>query len=185
VATSEVRAFIALELAEDVRRRIGDLVSSLRARVPEVRWVKPEGIHLTLRFLGDATHEQVERVGKALERAAAACPASDAAIRGLGVFPDRGQPRVLWLGLAAAPAVVALQAACEEAAVESGFAAEPRAFRPHLTLGRWRGRARPPDLPAADLGTTLLDTVTLFRSDLGPGGATHTPLRRLSLGPGP
>lgn len=179
-----VRAFIALDLAEDVRARIGDLISGLRPRIPELRWVKPEGIHLTLRFLGNTAPEQVERLGRALERVAAACPVTEGTIQGLGVFPDRGQPRVLWLGLSVAPSVMALQSDCERAAVAAGFAPERRAFQPHLTLGRWRARAPRPDLPGADLGSTLLDTVTLFRSELRPGGALHTPLRRLRLGPG-
>jgi 2'-5' RNA ligase len=185
VAPGGIRVFVALELAEDVRRRIGELVSRLRPRMPEVRWVRPDGLHLTLRFLGDATAEQVEGVGAALEGAAAACPVSEAAIRGLGVFPDRGQPRILWLGLEVAPSVMALQLACERAAVEAGFAPERRAFKPHLTLGRWRERARRPDLPAEDLGSASLDTVTLFRSELRPGGALYTPLRRLTLEPRP
>lgn len=175
---------MALELAEEVRRRIGDLVSQLRPRMPEVRWVRPEGFHLTLRFLGDATPGQVERVGGALEGAAAACPVSEGAIRGLGAFPDRGQPRILWLGLAVDPSVMALQAACERAAAAAGFAVERRPFKPHLTLGRWRESAKRPSFPPADLGSALLDTLTLFRSDLRPGGAIYTPLRRLALGPG-
>jgi len=176
-----VRTFVALELGEDVRRRIGDLASGLRPTLPGVRWVRPEGCHLTLRFLGDATPEQVERLQETLEGIAAASPVSDAAIRGLGVFPERGQPRVLWLGLTVDPSVRALQAACERVAVGAGFAPERRTFEPHLTIGRWRDGSRRPDLPAADLGSAPLDTLTLFRSELRPGGSLYTPLRRLAL----
>jgi len=184
VDPGRVRAFIALDLGEDVRARIGDFVSGLRPRIPELRWVRPEGIHLTLRFLGDASPEQVEGLGRALETAAEACPVTEGSLHGLGVFPERSQPRVLWLGVSVAPAVMALQSDCERAAVAAGFARERRAFEPHLTLGRWRDRARRPALPDADLGSALLDRFTLFRSELRPGGAVYTPLRRFRLGTG-
>jgi 2'-5' RNA ligase len=72
--------------------------------------------------------------------------------------------------------VIEFQRACEAAAVAAGFPAEPRAFRPHLTLGRWRDRARRPRLPEVDLGAFAIVEAVLYRSDLQPGGAVHTPL---------
>ena len=126
---------------------IADLQARLRPRLGSVRLVRPEGAHLTLRFLGQASPAQVEALREPLARAAGACPPCEARVAGLGTFPERGSPRVLWLGLELPDAVLALQAACERAAVAAGFAREDRAFKPHLTLGRWRERDRRPDLP--------------------------------------
>jgi 2'-5' RNA ligase len=182
VSAEGIRAFIALELGAEVRRRIADLVSKLRPRYHGVRWVRPEAVHLTLRFLGDSTPEQVARVERSLDALAPARPPSDGRIRGLGVFAARGSPRVLWLGLEVADDVRDLQADCERAAIEAGFPPESRPYAAHLTLGRWRGGpARMPELPPVDLGSTRLDTVVLMRSDLGPGGASYTVLASFPL----
>ena len=138
-----VRAFVALELPEWVGEAVADLQARLRPRLGSVRLVRPEGAHLTLRFLGQTSPAQEEALRGPLARAAGACPPCEARVAGLGTFPERGSPRVLWLGLELADAVLALQEACERAAVAAGFAREDRAFKPHLTLGRWRERAPP------------------------------------------
>jgi len=182
VTDEGVRAFVALELPGRVREAIGELQAQLRPRLGSIRLVRPEGAHLTLRFLGEASPQQVEALRAPLARAAARCPSCEVRVAGLGTFPERGSPRVLWLGLAPPDTVLALQAACERAAVAAGFAPEERAFRPHLTLGRWRERDRHPDLPPADLGPARVDTLVLFRSDLQPGGAAYAALARFPLG---
>lgn len=176
-----VRAFVALELDGGLHLRLSALAADLRPAFPGLRWVRAEGIHLTLRFLGDSSPAQIERLGTTLGAAAAACPSTTASVAGLGVFPDRGSPRVLWLGVGVAEPVLALQSACEKAVVAVGFAPEHRPFRAHLTLGRWRDRTRPPSLPEVDLGDTGLDTLTLFRSELGSGGSVYTALGRWRL----
>ncbi len=181
----KLRAFVALEIGDEMHARIASLVAELRDRAPGVRWVRPEGVHLTLRFLGATSEAQVERLSPALAAAALGCPAGEAAVGGLGVFPERGSPRVLWLGFALPPPFATLQSACERAAVAAGFPREDRSFRAHLTLGRWRDRARRPELPPADLGTTRLETLVLFRSELGPGGSVYTALARFPLQGGP
>jgi 2'-5' RNA ligase len=176
------RCFVALELDGAARERIAGLVDTLRPRCPGVGWVRVEGIHFTLRFLGPTTTEQAARLGPKLAAAARACPSMQAACRGLGVFPGRGSPRVLWLGVEALPPLLALQAACETAAVEAGFAPEARAFRPHLTLGRWRVRGARPALPSAELGTFALKRLVLFESELRRDGSRYTPLAGFPLG---
>ena len=177
-----VRAFVALEIEERMHDCIAHLTEGLRGRLPGVRWVRPEGIHLTLRFLGQSSPAQIESLSPRLAAAAGACPPSEAHVSGLGMFPERGNPRVLWLGVALAASVLALQAACEEAAVAAGFPPEPRPFRSHLTLGRWRDRAPRPQIPPADLGPVALATLTVFRSELQRGGVVYTPLARFALG---
>jgi 2'-5' RNA ligase len=181
-AVGHVRAFVALELDRALREAIGELQARLRPRLGGMRLVRPEGIHLTLRFLGDTSPAQVETMRPLLAAAASACPAGEARVAGLGTFPERGSPRVLWLGLEVPPPVLDLQRACERAARTAAFEREERPFRAHLTLGRWRERAARPDLPPADLGTTRLDTLVLLRSDLRSGGAVYAPLARFPLG---
>ena len=181
-AVGNARAFVAIALDALLREAIGELQARLRPRLGGIRLVRPEGIHLTLRFLGDTSPAQLETLRPPLAAAAALCPAAEARVAGLGTFPERGSPRVLWLGLEVPPSLLDLQRACERAAREAGFEREERPFRAHLTLGRWRERAPIPDLPPADLGATRLDTLVLFRSDLGPGGAVYTPLARFRLG---
>jgi 2'-5' RNA ligase len=181
-APSEVRAFVALELDPRLHEAIGELQARLRPRLGAIRLVRPEGIHLTLRFLGPTSPAQVETLRPLLTAAAVACPPAEVRVSGLGTFPERGSPRVLWLGLEAPPSVLDLQRDCEGAARAAGFEREERPFKAHLTLGRWRDRAPRPDLPAADLGTTRLETLVLIRSDLRPEGAVYTPLARFGLG---
>ncbi len=176
------RAFVALEIAAPMRERIAGVMGDPRRHIQDVRWAPVEQLHLTLRFLGDSTPSQLERVERGLAEAVRTCPQGAATVAGLGVFPERGGPRVLWLGLTLPDEVIALQHACERIAVAAGFEAERRDFRPHLTLGRWRGPARRPDLPPVDLGTTPLEHVILFRSELRPQGAIHTPLATFDLG---
>jgi RNA 2',3'-cyclic 3'-phosphodiesterase len=149
-------------------------MDSLRQKAPGVRFLAPETVHLTLRFLGDATDEQVGCLSSTLAAAAAACPAAEVRIAGVGTFPERGAPRVLWLGIELPAPVLALQRDCERAAVSCGFPPEPRPFRSHVTLGRWRDRARRPELPPVDLGTVVLDALVLYQSRLTPNGAIHT-----------
>jgi 2'-5' RNA ligase len=177
-----VRAFVALPLDAAALGRVVETIAALGARTAGVRWVRPEGLHLTLRFLGPSSPEALARMEPALRAAAAACPATVARLSGLGVFPERGSPRVLWLGVALDSGVLVLQQACERAAIGAGFAPEGRAFRPHLTLGRWRDRASRPSLPDVDLGETALDRLVLFRSELRPAGAVYTPLGVFPLG---
>ena len=184
MSAGPIRAFAALELDQELRDRLAWAADSLRGAAAGVRWVAPEAIHLTLRFLGPSQADQLERMKPALAAAAGACPPLAASVRGASMFPERGAPRVLWVGLEAPPALLTLQAACEEAARRAGYEAERRPFRAHLTLGRWRERAPRPALPALDLGSTMLRRLVLFRSELRPQGARHTPLEGFALAGG-
>lgn len=179
-----VRAFVALELDAPLQGTLGDLQRRLRPTLGGIRLVKPEGIHLTLRFLGPTSPEQIQALGPPLAAAARGCPPLEAHVGGVGTFPERGSPRVLWVGVELPPAASELQRACERAARDAGFEPEPRSFRAHLTLGRWRDRAARPVLPETDLGPTRLESLVLFRSQTAQGGAVYTPLARFALGSG-
>jgi 2'-5' RNA ligase len=177
-----VRAFVALPFPDARGRDVGETIRRLRPALPDVRFVRDEGVHVTLRFLGWTRADTLAGLEAPLRDAAAQCPPLDVKVRGLDVFPERGAPRVLWLGLEMPAAAAALQAACEKAAVASGFEPETRAFHPHLTLGRWGHRARRTALPDVDLGSVRLGELVLYRSDLRPAGSVYTPLAVLPLG---
>jgi 2'-5' RNA ligase len=177
-----IRAFLALELPEPLRVDLGHLIETLRPQVPGLRWVDPTGIHLTLRFLGWAAPGRLARMEAPVRTAAEACPRVKVAVGGLGVFPERGSPRVFWVGIEVPQPLRRLQSACEAAAVAEGFEAETRPFHPHLTLGRWKDRARRPALPLVSLGTWPLDRLGLYQSRPGPRGSVYTPLNVFPLG---
>jgi len=177
-----VRAFVALPLDDGTREQVERALEPLRERLRGVRWSGASPFHVPLRFLGDAPQQALGELREPLARAAAACPAARARLKGLGIFPARGAPRVLWLGVEAPAPVRALQADCERAAVAAGFVPERKPFRPHLTLGRWRGAARRLPLPPLDLGEAALERLVLFASDLHPSGARHRELAAWPLG---
>jgi 2'-5' RNA ligase len=181
-AGKAIRAFVALPLPDALQKGIAGTIQRMKRSLPDVRFVGEEGVHVTLRFLGWTRAETLAALEAPLRAAAAACPPVEIAVRGLGMFPDRGRPRVLWAGLAVPPEVHVLQAACERAAVNAGFEPEERAFRPHLTLGRWRDRAPRPSLPELDLGAGCVDRLVLYRSQPRPSGSVYTPLSIFPLG---
>lgn len=177
-----MRAFVAVPTPAALVARLVALQSELRPRLAGVRLVRPESIHLTLRFLGETKAEQARDLEGRLRDAAAACPRATAPLTSLGLFPEGGAPRVLWLGVALSEPALTLQHACEAAAVAVGFPPEERPFRPHLTLGRWKDRARRPELPAVVFDPLPVEEIVLYLSDLAQGGAVHTPLTRFPLG---
>jgi 2'-5' RNA ligase len=176
-----IRAFVALPTPEDLKARLAALISELAPHLPGIRFVRPEAMHLTLRFLGSTDAERRGRLEERLRVAASACPRGEGHVAGLGLFPERGAPRVLWLGLHLPEPVLVLQRECEAAALAAGFPPEERPFRPHLTLGRWKDRVPRPELPPADLGPLPIEELILYRSDLRPGGAVYTALARFAL----
>jgi 2'-5' RNA ligase len=182
VTPARIRSFVALELDPETRARIAGLLADLRPVVARVRWARAELLHVTVRFLGYASPPALVALQGPLAEAAARCPPAHARVRGLGTFPDRGRPRVMWLGIEVPASVRALQAECERAAVQAGFPPEPRPFRAHLTLGRWTEPGPRPALPVVDLGRARLERLVLYRSDLRRGGPVYTPLAAFTLG---
>jgi 2'-5' RNA ligase len=181
-----VRLFAAVALPEPVERAAGEWLASLEAGFGRgVRWVRPEGLHLTLHFFGAVPAEARPQIEAALAAGVAAGGGPfELALEGLGAFPSPARARVVWVG-AAGPGVerlVRLQRAVAEAVAAAGFPLEQRPFHAHLTLGRVEG-APPPGLAAAiaagagrPLGRWVVDAVTLLRSERAPGGSRYTPL---------
>jgi 2'-5' RNA ligase len=175
---STICAFVALELPKPVQAAFTGEIARLEQAIPGVQWMDPRRMHVTLRFLGWTTRERLNAIEPHLAAAARACPPLDATISRLGTSPPSGHARVLWAGIDLPRSGTTLQAACEGAAVECGFPPERRAFRPHVTLGRWKEAARRPALPDLDLGAMSLERLVLYRTEPSKGEAALPGVRR-------
>jgi len=188
------RTFIAVELDDELRHKLDELQARLRERLParSVRWVRSDGIHLTLKFLGDTTPEQVELVKAALAEAAVEARPFTFTVGGLGCFPNTRAPRVVWVGLQEVTGELRrLRDAVETHVAPLGFPTERRAFSPHLTLGRVQRYASKSEVreigdvvAATQLGTIdemSVTAVSYIKSDLKPSGAVYTTLFEAEL----
>lgn len=173
-----MRAFIALPVAADIQRLLGEACRKLAAAGgPGIRWVPPPQIHLTLKFLGDIDDATAPDVSAQLSVVAGRFSPWGARLAGLGAFPTPASPRVVWAGIDDGGQSAAMQAEVEDALAGIAIAKEARPFTPHLTLGRRRpGGAfrrealREVCLPEAEY---TFDRLVLFQSTLTPSGAIH------------
>ncbi len=180
-----IRAFIALELAPGVISLLEKVQQDLKQLNIRARWVRPENIHLTLKFLGDINPGDVDRIGDAMIGAAADISSLTLSVRTIGVFPGIKRPRVIWVGLGGdVQALFALQGRLEAGLDTIGFPKEKRAFKAHLTLGRIKQAVKPDVIRQMMRQYASLSSegftcrqVILFKSDLKPTGAVYTPLK--------
>jgi 2'-5' RNA ligase len=183
------RLFCALELPAELIERLTAAQAGYKAAAPRgsVRWVRPNSLHLTLKFYGEVATERVPAIEAGLARVAAAAAPVALTVQGLGVFPNPREMQVVWAGLAGDLAPVTALAAQIDAEGEAlGFARERRPFAPHLTLGRVRAALRPADQTALlkmveaaqgqTLGELRADTLSLMTSELRPLGAVYNRL---------
>lgn len=191
----QVRVFVALNLPQDAKNVLSQAMQQLQEELPDgIRWVRPDGIHLTLKFLGDVDAGQVEPVLSAMGRVASLDEHSpfDLELTRLGMFPNAREPRVLWAGVGGdIPALTMLQESVDEAISGLGFPPERRPFRPHLTLGRVRDQATAADrarigaqVSRLSLGASPPWTVRemhLIHSNLTPAGAIYSCLGAAAL----
>ena len=187
------RLFVAVPVPADVGLEVGRVIGETRAALGEdgrrIRWVQVEGLHLTLRFLGPTMADQVPDVEAALDRAAAGEAPFRVRLAGAGAFPSADRPRALWLGIReGSEALGRLAAGLETQLRAAGWAVEPRAYRPHLTIARTDGvRAGPAAATALEQAAAGLDagftagSVVLYRSHLGSGPARYEALREARL----
>src|SRR5271168_3748840 len=131
-----MRLFIALDFPDAVRRALRELIARLKPESAGARWVRPEGMHVTLKFLGETGEEKLVPLKAALAKIHSAEPV-DMHFRGLGFFPNERRPRVIWCGVEATPNLADLAGAVESALEPLGIPRETRAFTPHLTLARF------------------------------------------------
>jgi len=183
-----VRTFIAIELDAAIRAKLTAAQDRLRQCGCRVKWTKPEQMHLTLKFLGEIEPEQVDAVKRALAMACAAAEPFEMALGGLGAFPPRGAPRVLWAGVSErAGALVALQERLEDELASLGFGRERRGFQAHVTVGRvkdhqTRGLRQAVEKGAqARFGSQEVSDVALLQSTVTPKGPIYAELFRCTL----
>ena len=183
------RSFLAVELSEQIQERIRTVQEGLKGKVEGVRWVRPEGIHLTLKFLGEVDPDRIEDIVRKAEEAVREMGPFTIRIRGCGGFPNTKNPRVIWIGVEDQNGLLReLQARAERELEALGFEREQRDYTPHLTVGRLRSGKRREgiaqalrDMGDSDLGTMEIGHITLFRSLLKPTGAEYTKLGTISL----
>ena len=202
-----MRIFIGIDLDPEVRARISLFLEGVEGFAPDARWVRPESLQITLKFIGEQTPERVEAITERLRRVQGS--AFEIRSAGYGFFPTAKAPRVFWIGIQAGPQLAELAESIDMATAELGIPREERPFSPHLTLARagaagrrsagrrsgspkWRKGDRPNAVFAVlekrlaamgevDFGTMTAHEFILYQSQLSPKGSKYTKLQRLPL----
>ena len=175
-----MRLFIALEIPVAVRENLAALLKSLQAISPETGWVRPENLHLTLKFIGEVCETKLAAIRSALATVRSDRPVT-LRFRGLGFFPDEKHPRVFWAGIEASSNLRALASDIERATEKLGIQRKQRPFSPHLTLARFEHPRLPEKLRSAiqenaarDFGSLRTNQFHLIESKLKSSGAEYT-----------
>lgn len=193
-----MRIFIALDIDEAIRQRLQVFMEGVEGFAPEARWVRPESMHVTLKFIGNKSAGEVEAIRQALTRISAG--AFEISFRRFGFFPTSKAPRVFWIGVQAGPQLTDLAKSVDESTASLGVPREEHPFSPHITLARrgssgappWRKgdksnlsfqnlRERLATMRAPEFGTMTARKFFLYESQLGRGGARYTKIARFEL----
>ena len=194
-----MRLFLALDIDDDIRERINRFVDGVRNFAPDARWMQPESLHVTLKFIGEQPESVMENIKRAMATVSAGTTQID--FRGYGFFPTSKSARVFWIGMTSGPELVALAAAIDDTMPSLGIPKEDRPFSPHLTLARGRGASGSPRISSKDgpsrtfqrlqeklsalsvpeFGTMTPREFFLYQSHLSPKGSKYTKLASFSL----
>jgi len=194
-----MRIFIALDIDDSIRERIKRFTEGVRGFDPEARWVRPDSLHITLKFIGEKPPEGLEQIKNALHTIE--MDSMEIAFRGYGFFPTAKWPRVFWVGIEAVPQLASLAAAVDKVMLGLGIPREEHAFSPHLTLARgttgsnsprWQKGDRAKSnfrqlqeklaaMPQPEFGTMTAREFFLYQSQLSPGGSRYIKLERFAL----
>jgi 2'-5' RNA ligase len=194
-----MRLFIALDITDAIRDRIARFVEGVSGFAPDVRWAKPESLHVTLKFIGEQPESAVEQVKQSLNIIQSSAP--EILFRGYGFFPTPKSPRVFWIGIEGGPQLASLAEAVDDKMALLGIPKEDRPFSPHLTLARSAGRSGSPRRskadapnsafqhleerlcarPTPDFGTMTPREFFLYQSQLSPKGSKYTKLAGFAL----
>ena len=191
-----MRVFVALDIEDAIRERISRFVEGLRRFAPDARWVRPESLHVTLKFVGEKSPEFVEKIKQALSSVHSAV--TDISFRGYGFFPRPKAARVFWIGIESGPQLATLAKAVDETLFALGIPKEEHAFSPHLTLARAGGRSvrgqkgHAPNvfqllqekvgaLTIPDFGTMRPRDFFLYQSQPQRGGSRYTKMAAFPL----
>jgi RNA 2',3'-cyclic 3'-phosphodiesterase len=194
-----MRLFVALDVDDAIRGRIAGFMDGVRGFAPDARWVRPESLHVTLKFIGEKSEDEMQSIKRALQDISA--EQIDMKIRGYGFFPGPGMPRVFWIGIEAGAALTSLAAIVDEKLAALGMPKEEHAFSPHLTLARGGGGSGSPRkqkrdrpnrgfqelqeklaaLSAPEFGAMTAREFFLYQSQPSPGGSKYTQLSGFRL----
>lgn len=184
-----MRLFIALDIPGEIRKRLADYIERLRSYAPDARWARVEGLHVTLKFIGEVKDRRVEEIKSAL--ATVKSGGFEVTFGSTGFFPTPKAPRVFWAGVHSGDELAKLASRIDGTMEKLGIEREKKAFSPHLTLAR-AGTRDPQSLKALapllaaemppQFGTMSAHDFWLYRSQLGPGGSKYTKLQRYELG---
>ncbi len=188
-----MRAFIAIELPLELKKQLASLQARLRSdNQPRINWVKPDGIHLTLKFLGNIKISDIDRITQAMTEAARQITPLFLETQALGAFPNLKRIQVVWLGLGGeVDKLKKLQQLVENKLASLGFAAEQRSFKPHLTLARLGNEVSPVERQrlgvliagtSSEIDSTIkVDSINLIKSQLTREGAIYSRISSAAL----
>ncbi len=184
-----MRTFIAVEISEAQKRAIAGLERDLKRSDAAISWVRPENVHITLKFLGEVPEERLQDVFRITEEVCSASVSFAVDIRDTGVFPAMKRPRVIWVGIGRGKdELKKISELLDIHLARQGFPREERPFKPHVTIGRVKG---PRNIQKAirrlqeiefEAGSYIADKVVVMKSELKPGGAVYTPQKIVPLG---
>lgn len=188
-----IRSFIAIQLSSEVQVALNLVEEQLISKgVDGIRWVKPENIHLTILFLGDISQRRVGDIIAVMDKAAKACSPFVIKIGGLGAFPDRRKPRVVWVGVDAPIELIHLHHNIETGLVPIGCQSDGKRLKPHLTIGRIKHQASRQSLDMVSevlngknylaVCEQMVESIHLIKSKLLQSGPVYSPIAAVSLG---
>jgi len=186
---NKIRSFIAIEIPDEIKKGLSEIRERLKKSGADISWTRPEGIHLTFKFLGEIEEGKLVNIQNAIEHAAKEISDFILRVGGIGFFPNIKSPRVIWIGIKGeGENLKTLQEAIERETEKIGFKREGRSFSPHLTLGRVRSQKNRDALTKyleefekVELGSFNVKEVSLMKSELRPKGAVYTQLWKATL----
>ncbi|MEW6615623.1 MAG: RNA 2',3'-cyclic phosphodiesterase [Thermodesulfobacteriota bacterium] len=187
---AKIRSFLAIELPKEIISRLSEIQNILKSSEPHVKWVRPESIHLTLKFFGNIEEKTVDDISQVLKKVTAKISAFVINVKDIGVFPNMSRPRVIWVGVESSGRTLdVLHKETEDSLKKIGFEPEGREFSAHLTLGRIKSLKNKTKLAeqieklkGCEAGSFRVENLFLFKSDLRPTGAVYTKLETFNLG---
>jgi 2'-5' RNA ligase len=185
-----MRLFLAIPIAPDILKALETGIESLRETRAPVRWVRPEGMHLTVKFLGDTDRKKVGPLIQAVGEVCREVEPFPMSLSGIGAYPNMRRPRVVWAGVEElSGTLMRLAEDVEDACARMGWPREKRKFSPHVTVGRVKGKINISRLAQAvgkmeeELwGKQVVESLVLYSSELKPGGAMYEKIRVFQLG---
>jgi len=175
-----MRAFIAVEIPEHIQQTVGNYINEIEDQLPDIKWVRPENLHLTIKFLGDVTERQADALRGCLNVMAENFSPFDISLSDLGFFPSRIQPKVVWLGADSGIGdLLDLFHEMEDCLEDAGFDGEARTFSPHLTIGRVKRQRNiivPETVPEFEEVEFRVSRIALIKSTLTPDGPIYKKL---------